>query len=84
MPKCPHCDLDITELKCHETKEYSSTVEVVDRKLDHTEESVYVESSGYSCPECGEGVSTSDEEALQFLQGQEETKEQAHGQDCCL
>ncbi|MEM2463563.1 MAG: hypothetical protein QXY07_02645 [Candidatus Bathyarchaeia archaeon] len=69
MPKCPRCGEEISWLKniCEEVCEYYF-------ELDENGEPFYdyIDSwagdwNNYECPECGEILFTSEEEAIEFL-----------------
>ena len=67
MGKCPVCGEKITHLGHHETRSFSSEVDLVDGKLTHSSEDEEVVDSVYYCPVCGMDVAETAEEAIQIL-----------------
>jgi DNA-directed RNA polymerase subunit RPC12/RpoP len=68
MPKCPRCGKEINELYL-----YGKQIQLFrvwfDEDLQHewVNASSDMESKEYDCPECGETLFTSEEEATEFL-----------------
>ncbi len=71
MAKCPHCKAEIDHLNLFETKHYDAEVGLVDGKLVHSNEGVYVETTSYDCPECDKEVCEDGSCALELLKGGE-------------
>jgi hypothetical protein len=76
IPKCPHCDEEVTYLHYYATVDTSGTVEKnAWGKLDYNdieEITDSAENKEYTCPNCGEALFTSndsEEDVASFLHG---------------
>ena len=71
MSKCPHCNTDIHYLDYHKTKTCDSKVELVDGRLIYSSETISTDDLGYGCPICYEDICENEQEAVEFLKGDE-------------
>jgi predicted RNA-binding Zn-ribbon protein involved in translation (DUF1610 family) len=69
MPKCPKCGKEINELHLYgkQTQLYRVWFDKGDLHYEWADSSSDMESEEYLCPECGETLFTSEEEATEFL-----------------
>ncbi|MDD5511785.1 MAG: hypothetical protein PHI12_13380 [Dehalococcoidales bacterium] len=72
MPKCPKCGVDLKRLRFHAT--YTSQQEVYPNTSDGflfypEKPRCDCQQRTYNCPECGEVIGTTKEEALKFFRG---------------
>lgn len=71
MPKCPHCEAEISHLNFYEAKDHDAEVKLVDGKLVYSNKAVYEDYRGYDCPKCNECICEDDASAIEFLKGGE-------------